>query len=101
MLCFFSLDIVKLGQAEIENLHSSLVGNKDIRRLDIAMDDPFPVSSLQSFCNLDRNVEQRLKLKRRRPPPVSAPAASVMISRSVRPSSNSITMNGCCSYSST
>jgi hypothetical protein len=32
--------------------------DKDIRRFNVAMDDALPVCSVQSICNLDRDVKQ-------------------------------------------
>ena len=40
------------------------IGDEDVRRLDIAMDDPFAVRGLEGVGNLDRQGEQALKLHR-------------------------------------
>ena len=53
-----------LGQAEIENLRLPARGDEDIRRLDVAVDDPLRVGRIQAICNLNRQVQQLIRLKR-------------------------------------
>ena len=48
----------QLGQAEIQNLGLATLGDKDIRWLDVPMDDPFRMGSVQRIGNLNRQVEQ-------------------------------------------
>ena len=44
---------VHLGQAEIENLGVSALGDKDVSGLDVAVDDAFGVSGVERVRNLD------------------------------------------------
>ena len=47
------------GQAEIENLGVTAIGDKNVRRLDIAMHDPFAVRGFQRVGNFNREVSRR------------------------------------------
>src|SRR6202034_947784 len=47
-----------LGQAKIENLDLSRGRHKDIGRFDVAMNDAFLVSGIQSLGDLNADVEQ-------------------------------------------
>ena len=51
-------------QPEIENLGVAAIGDEDIRRLDIAVDDAFAVRRIQGVCDFDRQREQALELHR-------------------------------------
>ena len=42
----------ELRQTKIENLHSSVVGDKDVVGFEIAMDDSFLVCCRQTVCDL-------------------------------------------------
>jgi hypothetical protein len=50
-------DIDGLCQAEVQNLGLAPGGNKDVRRLDVAMDDAFAVCRVQSVGNLNCQVQ--------------------------------------------
>ena len=54
----------ELRQPEIENLGVSAFGYKNIRWLDIAMDDALDVGSIQSIRNFNGQCEQHLCLDR-------------------------------------
>ena len=45
-----------LGQAEIENFGVSAIGDEDIRRLDVAMNDALGMSGIERVGNLDAEV---------------------------------------------
>ena len=47
-----SIGSIGLGQAEIENLHLSAIGHEDVRRLDVAMNDPGRMSGIQGVGEL-------------------------------------------------
>ena len=51
-----------LRQAEVENLGMTALGDKDIRRFDVAVDDAFRVRSVERVGNLNRQSEQNLRL---------------------------------------
>src|SRR5580704_7217525 len=51
-----------LCQAKVQHLRPSALGNKNIRGLDIAMDDAFAVRIVQRVRNRNRNLKQLLKL---------------------------------------
>ena len=70
-------------QAEVQNLGVAAIGNEDIRRLDIAVNDAFRVRGIQRIGNLDRQVDSSVSVSSGRPP---------MRSFSVMPSRYSMTM---------
>ena len=43
-----------LGQSKIENLRVLTVGNENVRRLNVAMNDAFGMRGLQGIRNLNR-----------------------------------------------
>jgi hypothetical protein len=53
-----------LGQSEIENLRLTSVGDEDIRRLDVPMDDSLRVCRIQGVGDLDAQIEHHLDLQR-------------------------------------
>ena len=64
----FQLDLGpgELGQAEIQDLHLATRRQKNIRRLDIAMDNALGVRRVERVCKLDGNVEQPVSGERAR-----------------------------------
>ena len=48
------------GQAEIKNLGVTAIGNEDVRRFDIAMDNPFAVRGLKRVGHFNCEREQAL-----------------------------------------
>ena len=52
-----------LGQAEVQNLGVAARGDKDVGRLDIAMDDPGGVRGVQGVSNLHADRQQRLDVE--------------------------------------
>ena len=54
-----------LGQAEVENLGVSALGDEDVRGLDVAMNDAFGVGRVESVGNLDAQRKDCLQLHRR------------------------------------
>ena len=73
---------VNLGQPEIENLRVAAAGDEQIRRLDVAVDDPGGVRGVERVGDLDRQRQQRDRCRARAPP---------MRCFSVIPSRNSMT----------
>ena len=53
-----------LGQAEVQDLDLSRLGDKDIGRLDVAMDDSFGMSGVQAVGDLDGNIQRFINLHR-------------------------------------
>ena len=53
-----------LRQAEVEYLGVAALGDENIRRLDVAVDDAFAVRGVESVGDLDRHLEQNLEIKR-------------------------------------
>src|ERR1700747_1582897 len=53
-----------LSQPEIENLRLPSIGNEDIRRLDIPMDDALCVCSVESVGDLNAEIEQCFNFQR-------------------------------------
>ena len=53
-----------LGQPEIENLRVAAAGDEQIRRLDVAVDDPGSVRRLERVGDLDRERQQLIDLER-------------------------------------
>lgn len=47
----------ELGQAEVQDLHAPVVRDEEVRRLEIAVDDPLRVGHGQALRHLDRVVE--------------------------------------------
>src|SRR4029077_20525359 len=47
---------------KIENLGVSAFGDKNVRRLDVAMNDALDVGGIERFCNLNCQRENRLDL---------------------------------------
>ena len=67
-------DLERLGEAEIEDLHLSLVGHFDVGRLQVAMDDAPLVRGLESLGNLNRDRHSVANGKRS-PGPRARPAS--------------------------
>ena len=53
-----------LGQPEVQNLGMSTLGNKDICRLDVAMNDPLGVGGVERIGDLNRQTEQYIGKRR-------------------------------------
>ena len=53
---------VQFGQAEVQDLCLSALGNEDIGRLDVAMHDPARVRGVQGIRDLDRKIQQLIEL---------------------------------------
>ena len=91
-----ALRLLQLGQAEVENLGAALGSYKNVRWLDVAMDDVLLMRDFQTLGDLNSDIEKCLNLKLR----VLCAAftgedrRSAISSRRVRPSSSSITMKG-------
>ena len=51
-----------LRQAKVQDLSHTMFGDKDVRRLDVAMHDPFPVRGLECPGGLDGQIEQLIDL---------------------------------------
>ncbi len=60
----FLVGFEELHQSEIEDLAYALIGNEDVRRLDVAMDDALLVRGLQPVANLNPDVQQFVERKR-------------------------------------
>ena len=71
----------RLRKAEVQHLHRTVRADFDVRRLEIAMDDPLLVRRFERFSNLLRDRERLVE--RNRPVPIR--------SASVGPSTSSIT----------
>ena len=54
----YRLAAEEFRQTKIQNHRLTLRGYKDIRRLDVPMDDPLSVSGFQSTRNLNGKIEQ-------------------------------------------
>ena len=52
----------KLRQPKVQNLGFSPLRHKDVRRLDVAMDDAHGVGGFQPLGDLDRKIEQLIIL---------------------------------------
>src|SRR5215471_18396986 len=52
------MDDVELGEAEIEELRFPAAGHEDVPGLDVAVDDPPRVRSLESVGDLDGELER-------------------------------------------
>jgi len=63
----------RFRQPEIQNLGVAALGNKNIRRLDVAVDDALRMCGVQSVGNLNGQVEQDIGLDR--------PARNAMLQR--------------------
>ena len=57
-------DRTDFGQPEIENLRVAAAGDEQIRRLDVAVDDPGGVRRLERVGDLDRERQQQIDLER-------------------------------------
>src|SRR5208282_6671739 len=55
---FSSPSTCELGEAEIQNLHLTPLGNENIRRLNVAMDDALGVRGVQRVRQLNAHIEQ-------------------------------------------
>ena len=51
-------------QAKVQHLHLLTFGDEDVRRLDVAVDDPLAVGRVQCVGNLNGDVEQGLAVQR-------------------------------------
>ena len=80
-----------LGQSEIENLDDASVDHEQIGRLDVAMQDAVTMRSVEGVGNLNADVDQLGNFE----------WTPVILSRSVWPFNNSMTMKGWPSYSPT
>src|SRR5712691_8571647 len=47
------------GQSEVQDLGVPTFGDKDVRRLDVAMDDPFGVRRIERIGDFDGHPSQR------------------------------------------
>src|SRR5580700_2969528 len=54
----------KLGEAEVENLYRAALGDEDVGRFDVAVDDAFGMSGVEGVGELDADVEQAIERKR-------------------------------------
>ena len=52
------------GQAEVQNLGVAAADDKNVGGLDVAMDDSFGVSGIQSIGNLNRQSKEDIHLNR-------------------------------------
>ncbi len=52
-----------LGQPKVQNLGVSPLGDEDIPRLDVAMNNAFAVGSIQPVGNLNRQTQQRVGIQ--------------------------------------
>ena len=66
-VCSRAADSLLHCQTEIQNLHLPARRDKNIRRLDIPMNDPLGMRRLQRVGNLDRHSQQFLYLERLSP----------------------------------
>ncbi len=73
----------KFRQTKIQNFRVTPLGHKNIRRLDVAVNDPSRVRRVQRICNLVYPTQQFLQRNR--------PAGNQMLQRV--PSMNSMAMN--------
>ena len=55
---------LNFGQPEIQNLGVPALGHKNIRRLDVAVNDALRVRRVQPIRNLNAQIEQRLQIHR-------------------------------------
>src|ERR1019366_9154344 len=53
-----------LSEAEVENLGMAALANEDIRRLDVAVDDPFGVRRIEGVGDLDSELKNRVAVQR-------------------------------------
>jgi len=51
---------VKFCETEVEDLRLPVAGEEDVRRFDVAMNDPFLVRGFESVRNLDGSVQSGL-----------------------------------------
>src|ERR1700730_545593 len=51
-----------LGQSEVENLGVTALSHENVRRFNVAMNDPFVVGSVERVGNLDRQNAQYIRL---------------------------------------
>jgi hypothetical protein len=54
----------ELGQAEVQDLRVTAIGDENVGGLDVAVDDPFGVRGIESIANLDAEFEQPVQLER-------------------------------------
>jgi hypothetical protein len=52
----------QLRQAKVQDLGLTPIGDKNVSRLDVAMDDTFLVGRVQPIGDLDGNVQQFIDL---------------------------------------
>src|SRR5580658_7222870 len=53
-----------LRQPEVENLGMTTLGDKDVRRLDVAVDDSFSMRGIEGIGNLDGKRENQFRFQR-------------------------------------
>ena len=58
----YKAEDIQLGQSEIQNLGLSTLGDKNVRWLDVPMDDAFRMRRVQRIGKLDAQVEQSINL---------------------------------------
>src|SRR5215472_12252314 len=62
---FFRFTLLsQFGQAKVENLGVAAFGHKNIRRLDVSMNYPLNVGSVESVGNLNRQFQRLVKRQR-------------------------------------
>jgi len=54
----------EFGQTEIQNFGVAALGDKDVRGLDVAVNDALRVSGVKSVGDFDANIEQNFHVKR-------------------------------------
>ena len=74
-----------LRQAEVQNLGVAALGDKNVGRLDVAVNDALGVGGIERVGDLDGQRQQRLR----------CPAVARDACFSVRPSRNSMAMKAC------
>ena len=57
-LRFGSFELVKFCETKIQNFHLPVFSNKDVRRLDVAMDDALLVRGFETLRDLDCDIKQ-------------------------------------------
>ena len=76
----------RAGRTELQQLHVAVVGDEDVRRFQVRVDEAAAVSGGQRVGELEADVDQPVRGER---------AVLAIASSSARPSSSSQTRNGC------